>query len=165
MSLYSDVTIKVLAVQSAETGYASGSSAKLDVKQALTSGTTANKADLKHSSIRSIAGSGNEDVDMRALEDGQGNVLTTLTEVVVFAIKAAAANGGALRVKPSASSGWAALLSGSSNYLIVQPGATLILVCPADGKYAVGSSTKSINVENTDASAASYELLIVGRSA
>lgn len=166
MALVTSVHILLEAVQSANAGYNGGTTSKLEVRETLQSGTSANQADLKHSSTVSVGASSSSDIDLRALADGQGNTLSGLTEVVAIAFKAAASNGGTLRIKPSASNGWAALLSGSSNYLLLKPGATIVLECPADGQYAVGASTKSINIENTDSAAAgTCELVVIGRSA
>lgn len=166
MALITEINLLVSAVQSANTGYQGGTRAVIETRESLASGTAANQADLKHASSRSVSASSNEDVDLRALTDGQGNTLTGLTEIVTLAIKAASTNGGTLRVKPSASNGWTGLFSGSSNYILIKPGTTFIVHCPGDGQYSVGGTTKSINVENTDSGAAgSYELVVIGRSA
>jgi hypothetical protein len=166
MALTTKLRLHLEAVQTANTGYEGGTRAELDVDLLLSSGTTAGKADLKHSSIRSVSASSNEDIDLRALTDGQGNTLTGLTEVVVLAIVADAGNGGALHVKPSASNGWLGVLADASDVLKVQPGAFVVLGCSADGAYPVGASTKSINVANQDSgAAASYQLIVIGRSA
>jgi hypothetical protein len=165
MSLHTDFRVALNAIQSPNPGYEGGTRTKFDILDHLGSGTTVNLADQKHSSVRSLGTSANEDVDLRALTDGQGTTLTGLTEVVALIIYADSANGGPLRVKPSASNGWAAFLNGSTNYIIVQPGTALILYCPLDGKYAVGASTKAFNVENTYAGTVSYQLHVIGRSA
>lgn len=166
MALTTKLRIALEAIQTANTGYGGGTKAELDVDWLLSSGTSANQADQKHQSIRSINASSNEDVDLRALTDGQGNTLSGLAEVVFLAIVADANNGGALHVKPSASNGWLGLLADATDVVKVQPGAFVLLGCTADGKYTVGASTKSINVANQDSgAAASYTLIVIGRSA
>ncbi len=166
MSLTTKLRVHLQALQPANTGYAGGTRAELDVDWLLSSGTSAGQADLKHQSIRSIAASANEDVDLRALTDGQGNTLTDLTEVVFLGIVADANNGDALHVKPSAANGWLGLHADVSDVVKLRPGAFLLLGCTGDGQYAVGASTKSINVANQDGSSAgSYTLIVIGRSA
>lgn len=166
MALTTKVALLIEAFQTPPAGYDGGTTSRLEERATLASGTSANQADQKHSSTVSVGASSNSDVDLRALTDGQDTTLSGLTEIVVIAFRAAASNGGTLRIKPSASNGWLGLLSGSSNYLLLKPGATLVLFCPADGQYAVGASTKSINIENTDSAAAgTCELVVIGRSA
>lgn len=166
MSLLTNFRLNLQAVQSPPSGYDGGIAFNFDLRQTLNSGTSANQADLKGYATGSVSASSNADVDLRAVTDGQGNALSGLTEIVAIIISAASTNGNALRVKPSGSNGWAGFVGGTTDYIIIQPGASVCLFCPADGKYSVGASTKSINIANTDSGAAgTYTIHLVGRSA
>lgn len=140
-------------------------SALTEFDLSLSAGTTANKADLAHKSSQTIAGSGNSDIDLRALEDVLGDVMTTLTDVVALVLESPAANGDALSIKPASSNGWTALLADASDIITLKPGARVILYAPADGAYPVSAMSKAINVANADASDATLTLTIIGRSA
>lgn len=134
-------------------------------EQALVNGTTANTADLVHKSTQTIAGSGNSDIDLRALEDVFGDAMSTLTEVVALVLEADADNGATLSIKPSASNGWTALLADATDILKLAPGGKFVLLAPGDGLYTVGASNKSINVANSDGSSAGLTITLIGRSA
>ena len=140
-------------------------SAVTEFDLSLAEGTTANKADLAHKSIQSIAASGNSDIDFRALEDTLGDVMDSLAEVVALVFESPATNGDALSIKPASSNGWTALLADASDVITLKPGARVILYAPADGAYPVGATNKSINVANADSTAANLTLTLIGRSA
>lgn len=131
----------------------------------LSSGTSANQADLASKTTQSITGSGNSDIDLLALTDVFGDAMSSLTEVVGVVLESAAGNGDVLSVKPASSNGWTALLADASDIIKLQPGARLILWSPADGGYPVSGTNKAINVANADASDATLTITLIGRSA
>lgn len=131
----------------------------------LPDGTTAGKIDLVSKTTLTIGGTANADTDMRALLDVLGVAMGTLTEIVAIVFEAAPANAGLVSIKPAASNGWLGLLADATDVLKLQPGATVILYCPGDGRYTVGASTDTINLANAGATAATVTLTILGRSA
>lgn len=125
----------------------------------LGSGTGANQADVLYSDYRALA-STNEDLDLKTITDAFG-VALALVEVVAIMIEAPSTNSGNIILEPGASNGWAAMFGVAG--LVLLPGASALITCPGAAAYAVGASTKVLNVENTGTGG--YTLTIVGRTA
>ena len=163
MSLSGSILVNLRASESGTLPVSGGLTALTTWEGLLTDGTTANRADLAHKSLHTIAGVGNSDIDLRALLEVGGVAMTTLTEVVALVLENAGT--GLLSIKPSASNGWLGLLADATDVLKLQPGAKILLWAPGDGLYPVGALTKSINVANAAATSAVLTLTLIGRSA
>lgn len=132
----------------------------------LANGTGANAADLLFTDTRTIAASGNEDLDLAgSLADAYG---TTLTFVELRAILITAASGNTNNVVLSRpSSNGVPLFSAASDAIPVPPGGVFLWACGADGKVAVTASTGDLlNIANSSSgSSVTYDVVIVGTSA
>lgn len=159
-----DIRLHVEAVLDAESPHEGGIVHEYHYAKRWESGTTTRKANEVYQATRTISGSSNEDLDLTALTNAFGDALG-LAEVRMIIIEAAAANGAELQVKPSASNGWTALQSGTTDHVKVEAGCTIALLAPVDGAYAVSGTNKSINVANADGSNASYTITVLGTDA
>lgn len=154
------VRFSLTATQAAPTGYTGGDVASVTIDTAITSGTGANQADLLYSGTTSVTGSGNVDVDIRALTSPAGAALSSMVEIVEYVIEWPSSATGALTVTPSASNGLTSLGLGHS----LMPGAKVIFHSPAAASFAVDATHKSLNLANGGATA-SATITILGRSA
>lgn len=166
MTVRSDVLIKIKSALTPAAPY-DGAANPIEflIDQVLADGTSANQADKRGKKTGSISASSNSDIDLRAITDETGTALNC-AEVCVFILTWDASNGGDATVKASASNGWAAFLSGSTDGKTLKPGESLISVCFADPAIAMSASSKSINIANGDSGAAgTYSISLIGRSA
>ncbi len=146
--------------------YSAGGSAEFPTQDLrLTGGTGTNQADKGAYDERSLAGTTSEDIDLSALTWTPDGSALALVEVRAILFHAPSTNGGNIEIKPSAINGWTALLQDPTDILELAPGATIVLFAPVDGGYMVTAANKSINVNNTDAGAATYHMMVVGTSA
>lgn len=118
---------------------------------------------------RSLAGGANEDIDLKTDLDGN-NVALAMVEARVFIIQCPGTNSNGIQMTPSTVDGWDTFLSASGAtddpQITVQPGATVILIAPKDGSYAVAASNDSVNFLNLDgAGANTYTLMVLGTQA
>lgn len=130
-----------------------------------TSGTGSDQADLMWSDQRTLAGSTAEDLDLAgSLTDEFGNTLTfSLVKGIV--IYSAAANGDILKVGGDAN-GLVNWVASATDIVQVRPGGLLALFAPDATGYSVTAGTGDVlQVENADASAATYDIVIIGVSA
>lgn len=144
--------------------YEGGVSARFNLDKVLQDGTAADKADRVWKDVRSLAGSANEDIDLRSVTDAFGASIS-FVEIVAIIIEAASANAGNIEVKPSASNGFTGFLKDASDILVLKPGTSLMLFNSADGQYSTTTSNKSLNFNNTAGSTAAYTVTVIGRSA
>jgi len=112
---------------------------------------------------RTLGGSANEDLDLQALLDANGQALAAV-EVVGLVFKADPANTSAIHVLPGLATPWLAWLQAGS-VMVLAPGAVVALGSTADGAYPVTGGAKSINVDNQDAGNGSYSIWALTRSA
>lgn len=139
--------------------YQGGAAVDQFVDLAVGSGTAANQADVLWSDLRTLTTTA-EDLDLQTLTDANGTALA-LAEVMAIMIEVGASNSSNLVLEPGASNGWAAMFGTAG--LILRPGSTFLVACPTNPAWAVGASTKVLNVENLGTG--SYRITILGRSA
>ncbi len=114
-----------LATQDAPGDYEGRAKAEAGpTKTVVANGTGAGAADLLFHDERSIAGSGNEDLDLQALTDSFGQAFNA-AEVAVLRVEAASTNAGAIELTPGASNGWTAILSGTAPKISIPPGCSM----------------------------------------
>lgn len=129
-------------------------------------GTGANQADLVYRAQRTLSGSSSENLDLAgSLTDPFGTTLTFARVKFIF-VKAASANGGNI------------IVGGAAANTFVGPfaDATDKVQIPAGGHFQVGDAGATgwvvtagtgdiLKVENSDASSATYDIVIIGASA
>jgi len=138
----------------------------IDTASVLTSGTTANKADLQFHDQRTIAASGNDDMDLAGgLSDAFGTTLT-FVEIVSLLIKAASGNTNNLDVG-GGSNPFLTHLGASGDIVTIRPGGFLWLFAPTNPAYTVTAGTGDILRVTNDAGSTTvtYDIVILGRSA
>jgi hypothetical protein len=135
----------------------------------LTSGTGAGQADLVFSDTRTIAASGDDDLDLAGgLTDANGNTLT-FARVKALIVTAAAGNTNNVLVGGDATSTFLTWVVAEPDAVILRPGASLALVAGvADATgYAVTATTGDLlRITNSAGSTSvTYDIVIVGSSA
>lgn len=131
----------------------------------LLAGTNAvNKADLLFSDTRTIAASGNEDLDLAGVLASAFGATIAAAEIVLLYIKAADANTNNVVVGPAASAGALGPFGDASDRLSIRPGEFLPLISQT-GWAVTATSADKINVSNSGAgTGVTYDILIIGRS-
>lgn len=132
----------------------------------LAAGTDAtNKADvLWQDSGRSIAASGNENIDLSgALTDAFGASVVA-AEIVLLFIKARATNTNNVQITRPASNGFAGPFLAAGDGIVLRPGECVPFISQAG--WAVTASTGDLlNIANSGAgTAVLYDILVVGRT-
>ncbi len=131
------------------------------VDQVVGNGVTINNADKVAKWTTSTAT--NTDVDIMAQLDPAGQA-ANFAEVVAVLLETPTANPGDIRIKPASSNGWTGLQSGTTDYLTLKPGTTLLVFCPLAAAYAMSGSSKSINVASSTGTS-QVTITVIGRSA
>lgn len=144
--------------------YEAGAAAKLLYELSFGSGVGDNQFDTPVRDDRQIAGASNEDVDIQTILAANG-IAANMVEVAAVAIVAESANGANLTVIPSVANGWTNWLTGGTPSRVIRPGGCEMSAAPAGVAYLVTGSNLSINVDNPDAAAANYTIILFARSA
>jgi hypothetical protein len=135
----------------------------------LTSGTGAGAADLIFSDTRTIAASGNDDLDLAGgLTDALGNVLT-FVKIKGLVVTAAAGNTNNVLVGGDATSTFLTWVVAEPDAVILRPGASFALfagVADATG-YAVTATTGDLLrlTNSAGGTTVTYDIVIIGTSA
>lgn len=129
-------------------------------------GTTANKADILWADRRTIAASGEDEIDLAGvLADAFG---ATITAVEVVAIFVKAADGNTNDVVLGDATAPIPLFGGTNPTFSVKPGGFFFVAAPnAAGQLTVGAgSTDDLKVANSSSgSSVTYDIAILARSA
>jgi len=170
MTLSSTLLVAVAAKLSAtqDLGSAVASMSK-QYEVALTSGTTAGKADLVFHDTRTLAASGSEDIDLAGvLTDPLGATLS-FVKVKALIVSAAAGNTNNVIVGGASSNGVVSWVGGATHTVTVRPGATLALIAGAADAtgYAVTAATGDLlKIANSaGTTGVTYDLIVIGTSA
>lgn len=133
----------------------------------LVTGTGASQADRMFSDTRTIAPSGNDDLDLNGvLLDPIGTTLSLL-RIKVLAVFAYGANTNNLVMGGSATNPVTTILGGTTPTLTIRPGGMLLLTATDATAYAVTAATADI-LRFTNAAAGTsvtYDVVIIGSSA
>lgn len=132
----------------------------------LASGTGANQADLVFADNRTIAASGNEDLDLAGVLAGPLGGTLTFVKVKAVLIRAAVGNTNNVRVTRPAANGVPLFLAASDG-IDVPPGGMFLFVAPGAAGVAVTAATGDlINVANSGSgTSVNYDVVIIGTSA
>lgn len=129
----------------------------------LLNGTGAGNANKSwYGAARSIAGSGTDVLDLAGvLTDAFGATLT-FTKVKAIVVLPAAANGSTLKLG-GGTNPIVSLFGAGTDKITLRPGGLFVLVATDATGYAVIATTgDNITITNDHASAATYDILIVG---
>lgn len=129
----------------------------------LLDGSGAGKANKSwYGANRSIAGSGTDVLDLAGtLVDAFGATLT-FTKVRAIVIMPSASNGSTLKMG-GGTNPIVSLFNANTEKLVLRPGGLFMLVAPDATGYAVVAATgDNLTISNDSASAATYDILIVG---
>ena len=140
----------------------------LDEVVSWTSGTGTGQADRIYYAERTIAASGNEDLDLAAvLEDVYGNTLT-FAKVYCIAVKNVNTLAAKLEIGPAASNGFGTngfFAAANDRNVVNVSGGVLVMYAPA-GVAVTAGTADLINVANASGTnALTYRIAILGTSA
>jgi len=128
----------------------------------LLDGTGAGKASKGYSAPRSLAASATDALDLAGgLTDAFGASIT-FTKIKMIIIKAADTNTGNLTVGggTTPANSW---LGAATDKVVIKPGGIFILAAPdANGYTVTNTSADLLNIVNTVAASAAYEILLAG---
>lgn len=128
------------------------------------SGTGAGQADLAFWDSRPLTASQSEDLDLAGgLTDAFGGTLT-FVEVCGIWVKAAAANSGNIIVG-GGTNGFVGPFGNVNDTVALDAGETFLITNIGAGWPVTASTADILKIENSHASAATYEIAIIGRSA
>ena len=131
----------------------------------LATGTGASQADQMFTDTRTLGGSANEDLDLAAsLVDALGQTLT-FVKIKAILIIAAAANVGDIQVKPAAANGFLGPFANASDRLDVPAGGRILLTAPVTGWTVTAGTGDLLNIANSAAGNAIYDIILIGTSA
>lgn len=133
--------------------------------KALTNGTGVNQADKVWSDQRSIAASGNDDIDLAGtLEDAFGSTIS-FARIKTLIVKAADGNTNNV-VIGGASSTFTTWTTGTSAAVVLRPGGLFVLSVSDATAYAVtATSADTLRISNSGAgTAVVYDLCLIGAS-
>lgn len=126
------------------------------------SGTGANQANQVFVDNRTISGSSTDSLDLAgSLSDAFGNTITfTAIKGIIIA---AGANGDNLIVGGASTNAFVNWVSNSSDEIVIKPSGLFVHYDPSAAGYAVTASTGDIlEIENADASSATYDIVLIG---
>ena len=129
---------------------------------AITSGTGADQANQVFVDNRTISGSSTDSIDLAgSLSDAFGNTITFTT--IKGIIIAAGANGDNLIVGGASTNAFVNWVSNSTDEIVIKPSGLFAIYDPSAAGYAVTASTGDIlEIENADASSATYDIVLIG---
>jgi len=130
----------------------------------LSHGNAINKAEMVWHDQRTIAASGNEDLDLAGVLASTLNGATlTFTKIKGIIIRAADGNTNNVNVTRPASNGLPFLLAAGDG-MAVKPGGLFALIDPSAAGYAVTAGTGDlINIANSGAgTSVTYDVIIIG---
>lgn len=137
----------------------------IEERLSLSAGTdSVNKANILFSDTRTVAISGNEDIDLAgALTNAFGQTITA-AEVVAIFIKAHAGNTNNVNVTRPADTGFVGPFLAAGDGISVKPGEYQLLVSRSGWGVTAGTGD-IINIANSGAgSTVTYDIVIVGRT-
>jgi hypothetical protein len=132
----------------------------------VTNGTGLDQMDTVWHDQRTLTATTSEDIDLAgSLVDTYGNTLTFASIKLIY-IFSAVANGGLIQVGGAGSNTFVNWVANATDILQVRNGGAMMLTAPDATGYAVTAGTADIlKINNTDASSATYNIVIGGVSA
>lgn len=168
MPLTAKLTVKTEATYSAsaDLGTAELKVPGAALPMAFNNGTANGQGDLLFADRRTIAASGNDDLDLAGgLTDIFGNTLT-FVEVASIEIRAAAGNTNNVVLGNAASNQFVGPLGGATHTIALKPGAVFAIGDPGAGWAVTAGSADVLRIANSGAgTSVTYDIVIIGRSA
>lgn len=132
---------------------------------ALIAGTDAvNKADILFADTRTIAASGNEDLDLAGVLANAFGATVAAAEVVAIFIAAAAANTNNFVVGPAAAAGFTGPFGDVTDRISIKPGEWQAFISRS-GWAVTAATADKLNVANSAAgTGVDYDIVIIGRT-
>lgn len=132
----------------------------------LRTGVGPGEANLVFSDRRTIAASGNDDLDLAGgLSDPFGAALT-FAKVKAILVMAAPENTNAVLVGGAPANGFEGPFMGEDHQQGVAPGGTLLITAPKDGWPVTAATADLLRIANGGAgSAVTYDIVLVGTNA
>lgn len=130
----------------------------------LLNGTGAGQANKAWHDQRTLAASGNEDLDLAgSLLDVFGSTIT-FTKIKAIVIVAAEGNGDDITVGGASSNALVNFVGSATDKVKVRPGGVFVIACSDATAYAVTAGTGDLlNIANEDgAASATYDVFVVG---
>jgi hypothetical protein len=139
-----------------------------NVDKRIISGVAAGSLDRTHAGTRTLGAGANEDINLKLLNDGEGDNID-IAELRYLEIENPASSDGALEYKAAAVDGWFGAGVGLTKTVAcvvqIRPGTRLILdALSQDGGYTVGATTKFINITNLGTASVQYGVKVLGTS-
>lgn len=130
------------------------------------SGVAANRADLMFSDQRTLSGSSSENLDLAggSLTDPLGTALT-FAKIKAILVIADSDNGGNIVVGGASSNGFTGPFADSTDKIEVPAGGSMMLTAPVNGWTVTANTGDILQIENDDASSATYDIVLIGTSA
>ena len=139
---------------------------KVEQTEYLTDGTTANKADVIWHDTRSLNATSSEDLDMAgSLTDAFGNTVTFVDVKGIFIRNKTTTSTYELAVGGASSNQFINWVGDSSDIVNIGAGGCLLLTAPVDGWAVTASTGDLLKINNANAGAVSYDIVIWGTTA
>lgn len=130
------------------------------------SGTTDGKANLLWADQRTVAASGNEDLDFAGSLETPVGTAAVFVEVTAILVRAASGNTNNVQISPAASNGFDGPFADASDIVSVQPGGAALFVAPNSGWTVTASTGDLLNIANSGAgTGVTYDIVVIGRDA
>lgn len=130
----------------------------------IASGTGDYQADLMYAATRSLAASASDNLDLSGvLTDPLGNVISAV-EIVAILIRAASANTTILTVG-NGTNPFIGPFGAGTHTIAVAPGGVALLVNPKAGWAVTAATADILKITNAAGATASYDIVVLGRSA
>lgn len=170
MALTSKVGVTLAATQTGTLDL--GTTAANVVKRYVTelaTGTGAGQADLLFSDTRTIAASGNDDLDLAGVLTGAFGATLTFARVKAIMVVASAANTNDVIVGGAGTNAIVSFFGATTHTLRVRPGGALLLSCgdaDATGYAVVAATGDLLRISNSGAgTSVTYDVIVIGASA
>lgn len=167
MAITGNVQVTVNLTETGATGALETPSSSLSKQYPwnIVSGTGTSQSDMKYAATRTIAASGNEDLDLAGILIGiLGGSALTFVKLRLALFKAADANPANLTIINKATN-FAPLFNSASSGIILEPGALFMYESRLSGKAIVAATADLLNVAAGAGGSHSYDVIFVGTSA
>lgn len=163
MSQTTSIGIALRASSTLDAPYLGRGVSEVDYRARWVNGTANDQADLHGQVDTAVAGSGNVDLDLRAIEGPDGDALNGV-ELAGLIIEVPSGASGNISVKVAAANG-VDFLDGTTDSVVLRPGSVMVLLYPRDGGPTLGASDRLINLANAGGTSTTVTVTTIQRSA
>jgi hypothetical protein len=164
MALETTISAAIKAVETATADLAQPSApAELSVKHSFANGSGANQASKIFSDSRSIAASGNEELDLAGVLTSAFGTAITFAAIKAIMVRARSTNTNNVVVGPAASNGFLGPFGDASDRISIKPGGVFLITAPPAGWTVTAGTGDLLNFANSGAGTpVEYDIVIVG---